>query len=202
VPIVSKKSDSITARIAAVAVASPSTSNTPKLKLPNNEKSGVLTILSGITAIPCSNTAESPNPWFTMIANTVVARMPISSPPFTVRTTSVDVMARPTTNTRTWRFERFGFSVIRVASLFTTIPPLTNPMIARNNPIPIPIARLRSMGMAFRTASRNPVSTRSVMIAPSITMTPIACGHVRPNVATSENVTNAFSPSPAAIANG
>ena len=75
-------------------------------------------------------------------------------------------------------------------------------MIARNRPIPIPIARFRSIGMAFRTASRKPVSTRSVMIAPSIAMTPIACGHVSPSVATSVNATNAFSPSPAAIANG
>ena len=77
--------------------------------------------------MPVSNTAESPNPWFTMIANTVVARIPISRPPFTLRATSVDVMARPTTNTRTCRLDRSGFSVISVAGLPTTMPPFTRP---------------------------------------------------------------------------
>ena len=92
--------------------------------------------------------------------------------------------------------------MISVAGLPTTMPPFTRPMIARNRPIPIPIARFRSIGIAFSTASRKPVSTRSVMTAPSLTLTPLACGHVSPSVATSVNVTNAFNPRPAAIANG
>ena len=202
VPIVSKKSDSITARIAAHAVANPSTSNTPKFTLPRSPKSGDWTILSGTCAMPFGQIPECPNPWFRMIANTVVARIPISRPPRILRVTSAAVSPSPTTNVRTCRFDRSGFSVMRVALLFTTMPPLTNPMIARNKPIPIPIARFRSIGIAFRTASRNPVSTSTEMTMPSIAMTPIASGHVRPSVATSVNVTNAFSPRPAAIANG
>ena len=40
------------------------------------------------------------------------------------------------------------------------------------------------------------------MRMPSTTITPIACGNVRPLPATSVNATNAFSPRPAASANG
>ena len=71
-----------------------------------------------------------------------------------------------------------------------------------NSPMPIPIARLRSIGIALRIASRTPVSTKIVMRTPSTTITPIACGHESPSAPTSVNATNAFSPSPAAIANG
>ena len=71
-----------------------------------------------------------------------------------------------------------------------------------NSPMPIPIARFRSIGMAFSTASRNPVSTRTVMTRPSTTITPIACGHVSWSAPTSVNATKALSPSPAASANG
>ena len=40
------------------------------------------------------------------------------------------------------------------------------------------------------------------MTTPSITITPIACGQVNPSWPTSVKATNAFSPRPAAIANG
>ena len=46
--------------------------------------------------------------------------------------------------------------------------------MARNSPIPTPIARFSAIGMAFMTASRKPVSTRSVITTPSSTTTPIA----------------------------
>jgi hypothetical protein len=58
----------------------------------------------------------------------------------------------------------------------TTTPAFTSPMIIRNKPMPIAIARLRSIGIAFSTALRNPVSTRRVMMMPSTTITPIASG--------------------------
>jgi hypothetical protein len=40
----------------------------------------------------------------------------------------------------------------------------------------MPIARFRSIGIAFITASLNPVSTRAAMTRPSRTMTPMASG--------------------------
>jgi hypothetical protein len=77
-----------------------------------------------------------------------------------------------------------------------------NPMKAMNRPIPTPIACFSASGMAFITASRNPVRTRTRMIRPSVTMTPIASGQVRPFPATSWKATTAFRPRPAAMANG
>ena len=56
-------------------------------------------------------------------------------------------------------------------------------MNAMNNPIPIPMASLRSIGIALSTASRNPVSTSTETIRPSTTMTPIASGHDSPSAA-------------------
>ena len=89
-----------------------------------------------------------------------------------------------------------------MAPVLVTIPAFTRPISAMNAPMPIPMARFRSIGIAFRTASRTPVSTSTVMTRPSTTITPIACGNESPSAATSVNATNAFSPSPAASANG
>ncbi len=89
-----------------------------------------------------------------------------------------------------------------MAPVFVTTPAFTRPISAMNAPMPIPIARLRSIGIAFRTASRTPVRTRTVMTTPSTTMTPIACGNESPFAATSVKATKAFSPNPAASANG
>ena len=168
-PIVSKKSDSITARIAA-AMPSPTRArrDTPKLKFPKRPKSGVPTDFRGVRRCRSARSVECPNPWFRMIAKTVVARIPIRSPPRIFRATSAAVSASPTTNVRISRVERSGPSVTTVPRPATTMPPLTRPMIVMNRPMPIPIARFRSMGMALRTASRNPVSTSTVMMRPSI----------------------------------
>ena len=68
--------------------------------------------------------------------------------------------------------------------------------------MPIPIASFRSIGIASMIISRRPVSTRTVIRRPSITITPIASGQVRPSCPTSVNATNALSPRPAASANG
>ena len=67
-----------------------------------------------------------------------------------------------------------------------------------NMPIPMPIARFRSMGIAFTTISRTFVSTRTVMTRPSMTITPIACGNDSLSAPTNVNATNAFRPRPAA----
>ena len=52
VPIVSKKSDSITETIAAMAVQKLRTENTPKLKFPTRLKSGLAVKACGICAMP------------------------------------------------------------------------------------------------------------------------------------------------------
>ncbi len=145
--------------------------------------------------------------WFSslmIVASTVLNRMPINRAPRTFRATSVAVTTRPSTNTRIGRCRRFGVRVTIGWPDFgwTTRPAFTRPMKAMNRPIPMPMARLRSIGMAFSTASRNPVSTSPVMTRPSTTMTPMACGQVRPSAPTRVKATNAFRPSPAASANG
>ena len=99
------------------------------------------------------------------------------------------------------RSERIATTVPPPAGC-TTIPALTSPISVMNRPMPTPIARLRSFGMAFSIASRKPTSTDAVTTRPSATITPIACGQVRPRLATSVKATNAFRPSPAASANG
>ena len=70
------------------------------------------------------------------------------------------------------------------------------------SPIPIPIASLRSCGIALITASRKPTSTSAVMTRPSTTITPMASGQLSLSAPTSEKATKALSPRPAASANG
>ena len=67
--------------------------------------------------------------------------------------------------------------------------------------MPTPIARFRPSGTAFIIASRRPTTTSSVMTRPSMTITPIASAGDMPR-AGSEKATTAFSPRPAARANG
>ena len=128
--------------------------------------------------------------------------MPMSNAPRIRRATSAPVSASVTRNTRTRSVVRSGLIATTVPAPATTTPPLTNPMIARNSPIPIPIARFRSIGIASMIIVRTFVSTSTEMSSPSSTITPIASGHVSPSVPTSVNATNALSPRPAAIANG
>ena len=144
---------------------------------------------------------------FSRIANSVPPAIPISSPPLIRRATSVAVIANATTNVRIR-------SVVRSAAICSggtggagtsvrvTMPAFTKPIRAMNRPIPIPMARFRSSGIAFMIATRRPVRTRIEITTPSITITPIACGHVSPSAPTSVKATKAFSPRPAAIANG
>jgi hypothetical protein len=75
-------------------------------------------------------------------------------------------------------------------------------MKAMNSPMPSPMACLSGSGMACMTASRRPVSTRTVIASPSTTTTPIASGQVSPAPPTSWNATTALRPRPAAMANG
>jgi hypothetical protein len=127
-----------------------------------------------------------------------------SSAPRSLSDTSTMVSTRPMANTSMRSVDRSVFreTIGLPDSGWTTTPAFTSPMNAMNNPMPIPMARLRSSGMALRTASRNPVNTSAVMTRPSMTITPMAWGNVSPNPATSVKATKALSPSPDARANG
>ena len=83
-------------------------------------------------------------------------------------------------------------------------PPSFRPIVVMNRPMPTPIARFRSIGMAFMTASRRPVITSSRMMRPStkITDMPTCQGTLACWKPMTENVTTAFRPMPDASANG
>ena len=81
-----------------------------------------------------------------------------------------------------------------------TKPASTNPIRAMKRPMPTEIATLSWVGMAWKTAVRKPVSTRTRMITPSMTTRPIASAQVI--WLATEKATNALSPSPVASASG
>ena len=56
-------------------------------------------------------------------------------------------------------------------------PPSLRPIVVMNKPIPTPIARFRSCGIASNTSSRKPVITRMNMITPSRKMTAMPTCH-------------------------
>ena len=121
----------------------------------------------------------SPNPSFSTIASVVDAAIEIKRAPSTRRATRAAATSKPTANTRIRSEARSAASetIGDPPSGCTTIPAFTKPMKAMNRPIPIAIARFRSSGIARNTASRKPVSTRTEIASPSITITPIASGH-------------------------
>ena len=96
----------------------------------------------------------------------------------------------------------FGAIVTTVPWPLMTMPASTSPMIVMKRPMPIPIASLRSWGMALMTASRKPTRTSTVIARPSTTTTPMASGQLRRSAPTSEKATKALMPRPAASANG
>ena len=59
-----------------------------------------------------------------------------------------------------------------------TNPASTRPISAINKPIPTEIAIFNCAGTALNTAVLNPVSTKMVMMMPSITTSPIASAQV------------------------
>ena len=204
-PIVSKKSESITAKIGTRAVRNPSVPKNPSETLPTSPKSGTETTSAGTCATPGptdSHNAPSPQISLMTIATVVEIRIDSSSPPRTLRVTRTAESPSPSANTIMRMFVKSVVSPTNVTSLSTTTPAFSSPMIMRKSPMPIPIASFRLLGMAFRTASRNPVRTRTVMIAPSTRITPIASGQVRPLPATRVNATKPLSPRPDAIAKG
>ena len=137
------------------------------------------------------------------MAAAVVAKMAISSPPRTRRACSAKASSSPSANSATRAVPTLpSASSGPPGAPGTTKPPLASPISARKSPMPAPMARLSDIGIASSTASRNPVSTSRVRIAPSATTTPIASGALSPSRPTSVNATTALSPIPGATANG
>jgi len=83
-----------------------------------------------------------------------------------------------------------------------TMPESTRPMIVMNRPMPTLMAVLSAGGTAWKTALRKPVSTRTVMMRPSMTTRPMASGQVIPGSLAIPKVTKALRPSPVASASG
>ncbi len=81
------------------------------------------------------------------------------------------------------------------------IPPSMNPTSAMNRPIPTEIAARRDRGTARKTAVRKPVSTRTRMMIPSQTTSPMAWGQVIVGGAITY-ASSALRPSPVAMATG
>ncbi len=201
VPIVSKKSDSMTDRTMAIAVPVPRALQKSKVNFPRRLKLGAGQ-WCGTTAEPSVKTLRCLIS-FTIVASTVVKTIPRSSAPLIFFATSAAVTTKPMAKMSSGHDRKLWTIVTGTpGGPGMTTPAFTKPISAMNRPIPMPMDRLRSIGIAFRTASRNPVSTRAVMTRPSVTITPIAWGQVSPLATTRVNATNAFSPSPAAMANG
>ena len=140
-PIVSKKSDSITEITIAAAVQKPSELKNPKLKFPTSEKFGVAVRCAkpGHAADPSVNTPRCFTS-FTIVAATVVATIPIRSAPLTRRATSALVRSRPKTKSASDQERKFATMVTGGTGpgfACTTTPALTRPMNAMNSPIPI-----------------------------------------------------------------
>src|ERR1044072_254417 len=94
----SKKSDSMTDAITAIAVAHPRALQNEKLKSPTSAKSGDCTTLLGIDAVPLVRMSVDAIELIT-IATIVEATMPISSAPRTLRAINVPETTRPNANT-------------------------------------------------------------------------------------------------------
>src|ERR1043165_6922552 len=94
VPTVSKKSDSMIENTVRIAAAAPSTRRKPKLTWPTSPKSGAATSALGSSATWGAKPAPSAR---ATRAATVLAAMPISSAPRTLRATShaVNTSVRP-----------------------------------------------------------------------------------------------------------
>ena len=101
VPIVSKKSASISVKISSSAVTTPAFSNEPsRLNSPRVPKSGVSKTSSGQAGVVRPHAFGAPIA-STTIASTVVATIEIRIAPLTLRTQSPITSSRPTQKTKT-----------------------------------------------------------------------------------------------------
>lgn len=208
VPIVSKKSLRIRVKTSRTMVTTPTCWNAPnRLKEPMRPKSGAATTSPGRdgTVRPQAAGAMSAISLMT-IATTVITTMLMRMAPFTLRASSATVSSTPRQKTRTGQPESCP-----VAPSWTGTEPVSpgmrvakpasmKPMNAMKSPMPTLIACLRAGGMACMTASRSPVTTRTQISSPSMTIRPIASGQLISGAIW--KATTALSPSPAAMASG
>ena len=102
VPMVSKKSESMMEKIVTTAVMTPTRANTERSNpAPRLEKSGHAEKDFGITACPGSGNARPPVHAFTIMARTVVAKMPSRRPPVMPRDWNHSIRSRPKRATAT-----------------------------------------------------------------------------------------------------
>ena len=217
VPTVSKKSESSNVKMKRIPAISEMRSNEPsRLKLPNNEKSGFETTSEGTAGtfkpqpfgltLPVAPSKFGPilNADSIAIAATVATMIPIRIAPLTFLTIKPIIRKRPKAKTIVGQPTRVPLSP-RVTGtgpdpVRRTNPASTRPMRAMNRPIPTEIATLSCAGTARNTAVRNPVRTRTVIIKPSITTSPIASAHVIFDAI--PTATKVLRPRPVASANG
>jgi hypothetical protein len=142
----------------------------------------------------------------TMMARTVPPMMPMRMAPFTFLTIMTMIESRPMTKTRVGQPARNpptpSSTGTGLAEGLRTMPESTRPMMVMKRPIPTLMAVLSGAGMAWKTALRKPVNTRTVMMMPSMTMSPMASGQVIPGSLAMPKVTKAFRPRPVASASG
>src|SRR6266404_4538579 len=172
VPMVSKKSVSMIAKITRIATSNGSVLKTlPMSNAPMVEKFGVSVSVDGTLVTPA------------MRAMIVVTRMEMTRAALMPRAHRTTVTRSPKRKTN-WPGVVGNDTVTSVPAHTGRgtngeqpdwiRPPLAKPMKRMNRPMPAPIARLRASGTAFMTASRKPTRTSSVTARPSRTMTPIA----------------------------
>ena len=198
-PIVSKKSDSITARIAARRGPEAEHLEDPEVEVPDQREVRRRHELVRELRDPRSHTRpRSPcrPTWF------IDGREDRGEPgsrsaarPSILRATSAEVMAAPprTRGPAAWRGP---VRADRRGSLPTiTMPPLTQPDDGDEQADPDPDGALEVHGDRVQDRLAEAGEHEDARSrAPSMTITPIACGHVSPSAATSVNVTKAFKP--------
>src|SRR5439155_11363213 len=129
-------------------------------------------------------------------------RMPMISAPFTRWATRTAVRSNPISAVFVTGSDRCpGATGGAPGPPGMTIRAFTRPMKAMNRPMPAPMARRRSRGMACMIASRRPAKTSNVVRTPSRTINPIAACH-DPACGATVKATIAFSPIPLASARG
>ncbi len=191
VPIVSKKSVSMIAKIVSAAVSGPRTVNTlVRSNWPIVAKLGVAVMVDGTVATPVTR------------QTTVMTAIEMIRAPRSFMTHRTIVRSSPSRKMNCdVSVGKTGATIGDPPCGVTMKPPLTKPMNRMNRPMPTPIARLSDSGTACMTASRKPTTTSSVTSRPSRTMTPIAPWGVKPR-AVSPKATIALMPRPAAMASG
>src|SRR5665647_763581 len=219
VPIVSKKSASIRVNTSRIADTAPILPKEPSSeKWPSRPKSGTSTSVEGnlgtfspqpvgLTTLPVASVWPPILTTASMrMARTEVPMIPMRMAPFTFLTSMMMIESRPTTKTNVGQPARKPPTPSSTGTGPTAgrrmIPESTRPMIVMNRPMPTLMAVFRAAGTARNTALRKPVSTRTVMMSPSRTTSPMASGQVIVGSLAMPKVTNAVRPSPVASASG